>query len=141
MDAVRDKLAELECSKERVLHSIQQEPPALKVESHPNIGKLYRRRVEQLTKLISDENTHEEAASIIRSLIDRIEITPSQKRGYPCVELAGGLAAILEFAVSEQKKPPSERIAVFVGSCWLRGQDLNPRHADYDKIKLNQPDY
>jgi site-specific DNA recombinase len=104
MDAVRDKLVELENSKERVLHSIQQEPPSLKVEPHPNIGQLYRRRVEQLTKFIFDENTREEAASIIRSLIDRIEITPSQKRGHPCVELVGGLAAILELAVSEQKK-------------------------------------
>ena len=104
MDAVRDKLVELENSKERVLHSIQQEPPSLKVEPHPNIGQLYRRRVEQLTKFIFDENTREEAASIIRSLIDRIEITPSQKRGHPCVELVDGLAAILELAVSEQKK-------------------------------------
>ena len=86
-------------------------------ECQPNIGKLYRRRVEQLTKLISDKNTREEAASIIRSLIDRIAITPSQKRGHPCVELAGGLAALLELVVSEQKKPPSKRIAVFVGSC------------------------
>ena len=91
MDTVRDKLVELENSKERTLHSIQREPPSLKVEPHPNIGQLYRRRVEQLTKFIFDKNTREEAASIIRSLIDRIEITPSQKRGHPCVELVGGL--------------------------------------------------
>ena len=104
MDAVRDKLAELENSKERVLQSIQQEPMLLKVEPHPNIGQLYRRRVEHLSKLISDENTQQEAVDIIRSLIDRIEITPSEKRGHPCVELVGGLAAILELAVSEQQK-------------------------------------
>ena len=104
MDAVRDKLAELENSKERVLQSMKQEPASLKVEPHPNIGQLYRRRVEHLTKLMSDENTQQEAADITRSLIDRIEITPSEKRGHPCVELVGGLAAILEFAVSEQQK-------------------------------------
>jgi len=74
------------------------------VEPHPNIGQLYRRRVEHLIKLIADENTQEEAADIIRSLIDRIEITPSEKRGHPGVELVGGLAAILELAVSEQQK-------------------------------------
>ena len=104
MDAVRDKLAELENSKERVLQSIQQEPTSLKVEPHPNIGQLYRRRVENLTKLITDENTQQEAADIIRSLIEKIVITPGQKRGHPCVEIVGGLAAILEFAVSEQQK-------------------------------------
>ena len=104
MDAVRDKLVELENSKEKVLQSIQQEPTLLKVEPHPNIGQLYRRRVEHLTKLISDANTQQEAIDIIRSLIERIVITPGQKRGHPCVELVGGLAAILELAVSEQQK-------------------------------------
>ena len=65
---------------------------------------LLRRRVEQLSNLISDENTQQEAADIIRSLIDKIEITPSKKRGHPCVELVGGLAAILGLAISEQQK-------------------------------------
>jgi hypothetical protein len=45
MGAVRDKLTELENSKERVLQSIQQKPMSLKVEPHPNIGQLYRRCV------------------------------------------------------------------------------------------------
>ena len=104
MDAVRDKLVELENSKEKVLQSIQQEPTLLKVEPHPNIGQLYRRRVEHLTKLMSDANTQHEAIDIIRSLIERIVITPGQKRGHPSVELVGGLAAILKLAVSEQQK-------------------------------------
>ena len=104
MDAVRNKLAELENSKDKVLQSIQQEPTPLKVEPHPNIGKLYRRLVEHLTKILADENTQEEEANIIRALIDRIEITPSEKRGHLYVELISGLVAVLELAVCGQQK-------------------------------------
>ena len=60
--------------------------------------------MEQLTHLLNDESNQQEAVTIIRSLIDRIEITPGEKRGDPKVQLVGGLAAILELAVSEQQK-------------------------------------
>ena len=75
-----------------------------KVEPHPNIGQLYQRRVEKLSDLLNDESSQQEAVTIIRSLIDRIEITPGERRGDPQVQLVGGLAAILELAVSEQQK-------------------------------------
>ena len=42
--------------------------------------------------------------TIIRSLIDQIEITPGEKRGDPQVQLVDGLAAIPELAVSGQQK-------------------------------------
>jgi hypothetical protein len=44
------------------------------------IGQLYQRRVEQLSHLLSNESRQQEAVTIIRSLIDRIEITPGEKR-------------------------------------------------------------
>ena len=42
--------------------------------------------------------------AIIRSLIDQIEITSGEKHCDPQVQLVGGLAAILELAVSKQQK-------------------------------------
>ena len=48
--------------------------------------------------------SREEAISLIRSLIERIDITQGEKRGQPQVQLVGGLAAILEFALDEQQK-------------------------------------
>ena len=60
--------------------------------------------MEQLTHLLNDESNQQEAVTIIRSMIDRIEITPGEKRGNPQVQLVGGLAAILELAVSRQQK-------------------------------------
>ena len=71
---------------------------------HPNIGQLYQRKVSEISQLLSDHASREEAISLIRSLIERIDITPGEKRGQPQVQLVGGLAAILEFAVAKQQK-------------------------------------
>ena len=104
MDTVRQKLSDLEYSKANLLRSIEQDTPPTKVEPHPNMGQLYQRRVEQLNQLLKDESSQLEAITIIRSLIDRIEITPGEKRGDPQIQLIGGLAAILDLAVCGQEK-------------------------------------
>ena len=103
MDTVRKTLALLEISKATILASLEQLAPPVKVNNHHNIGHLYQRRIEQLVKLFSDEDTHQEAVTIIRSLIDRIDITPGENRGKPKVELIGGLAAILQLTISGHK--------------------------------------
>jgi hypothetical protein len=74
------------------------------IEMHPNIGQLYQRKISEISHLLSDQASWEEAISLIRSLIERIDITPGEKRGQPQVQLVGGLAAILEFAVAKQQK-------------------------------------
>ena len=104
MDTVRQKLSDLEYSKANLLRSIEQDTPPTKVEPHPNMGQLYQRRVEQLNQLLKDESSQLQAITIIRSLIDRIEITPGEKRGDPQIQLIGGLAAILDLAVCGQEK-------------------------------------
>ena len=104
LDTVRKTLAQLEISKAMILASLEQVAPPVKVDNHPNIGHLYQRRIEQIVKLFSDEDTQQEAVTIIRSLIDRIDITPGESRGKPKVELIGGLAAILQLTISGHKK-------------------------------------
>ena len=74
------------------------------IEMHPNTGQLYQRKVSEISHLLSDQASREEAISLIRSLIERIDITPGEKRGQPQVQLVGGLAAILEFALAKQQK-------------------------------------
>ena len=87
VDTVREKLSELERSKANIQGLIDQDTPLTKVEAHPNIGQLYQRRVEQLSTLLNDESSQQEAMTFIRSLIDRIEITPGEKRGDPQAQL------------------------------------------------------
>ena len=126
MDTVRQKLSELERSKANIQSLIDQDTPLTKVETHPNIGQLYQRRVEQLSTLLNDESSQQEAMTIIRSLIDRIEITPGEKRGYPQVQLVGGLAAILELAVSKQQKTTIQSDSGFGRVLMVAGAGFEP---------------
>ena len=104
MDAVREKLRHLELTKSTIEKSMEQELTPDNIEMHPNIGQLYQRKVSEINHLLSDQASREEAISLIRSLIERIDILPGEKRGKPQVQLVGGLAAILEFAVAKQQK-------------------------------------
>ena len=104
MDAVREKLRQLELTKSTLKKSMEQDLQPNNIEMHPNIGQLYQRKVNEISQLLSDQASREEAISLIRSLIERIDITPGEKRGQTQVQLVGGLAAILEFAVAKQQK-------------------------------------
>jgi hypothetical protein len=81
-------------------------PPKLRV--HPNLPALYRRKVEHLQEVLSDATTQLEAGEIIRSLIDRIELTPEGDT--LAIKLYGDLAQIIAFsetATGKQKDPVS----------------------------------
>jgi len=67
------------------------------VEVHPNLPQLYRQKVEHLREALADEETRPMATTLIRSLIDRIEVVPGGKRGEANVEIVGGLATVLNF--------------------------------------------
>jgi len=121
MDTVRQKLSELERSKTNIQNLMDQDTTLTNIEPHPNMGQLYQRRVEQLTHLLNEESNQQEAVTIIRSLIDRIEITPGEKRGDPQVQLVGGLAAILELVVSRQQKTTIQLDSGFGGVLMVAG--------------------
>src|SRR4029078_4590292 len=68
---------------------------------HPNLPELYRRTINGLQQMMANESVRPQAMEAIRSLVDRIEIHPGEKRGQCDVLLVGALAHILDFA---QKK-------------------------------------
>jgi site-specific DNA recombinase len=65
---------------------------------HPNMGNIYRQKVESLATALNDEGTRAEAADILRSLIDRITVTPDLETGEPVISLQGNLAGILRLS-------------------------------------------
>jgi site-specific DNA recombinase len=75
-------------------------PPKLRI--HPNLPALYRRKVEQLQEALSQPATQVEASEIIRSLIDRIELTPAG--GTLAIKLYGDLAQIIAFSEASGDK-------------------------------------
>ena len=70
---------------------------------HPNPGAVYRKKVEELETLLEDAAQKDEAMALIRSLIDKIVLTPREEGGLDAV-LHGDLARILALCIcgSEQ---------------------------------------
>ena len=79
--------------------SLNQADPTPKLKIHPNLGELYRRKVSDLETLLQDEDTKPQSTDILRSLIQRIDISAGQRRGHAEVRIFGALASILDFAL------------------------------------------
>jgi hypothetical protein len=64
---------------------------------HPGIAETFRRRIERLTAALSHPDDALEAAEAIREIIDRIVISPGEKRGDLSITLQGELGTILDW--------------------------------------------
>ncbi|ABL71204.1 recombinase family protein [Paracoccus denitrificans] len=96
-----DKLRARKAELQDFLASTDEPPPLL----HPSMALQYRARVQQLYETLQsdDETQRIEAAEIIRSLIDRIVLTPGEDRIE--IDVQGDLAGIL--TLSAQRKNPA----------------------------------
>jgi site-specific DNA recombinase len=93
--ALGDRLSDLERQQETLQARLSEEAPPSTVRLHPRLAELYAEKVQQLAEALNDPGIREEAAEVLRSLIDRIELRPG--RGGRGVEamLHGDLAQIL----------------------------------------------
>lgn len=125
---VRDELRSLEARKRDLERALSASREDSSVEVHPNIGELYAKKVGKLPVLLTDDATRPQAMDIIRSLIDRIEVTEGTERGKPDVVLIGALAAILAFTQNNTAALISEnggRVLLVAGACNLRAHQVS----------------
>jgi site-specific DNA recombinase len=89
-------MAQLEARKEALEAQLAQGED-LKVAIHPNMAGTYRERVASLCIALAHENSHAEAAALIRTLVDRIELAPVVQDGRKTlsITLHGALAGIV----------------------------------------------
>jgi hypothetical protein len=90
--SVRDKLQELDQRWREIV--VELAAGNSTIEIHPNLPDLYRRKVGELRQLLEDDTTRPQAFEIIRSLVNRIEISPGQRRGCCEVVVVGALAQV-----------------------------------------------
>lgn len=64
---------------------------------HPKMGRFYQNEVKRLIRLLNDPKQHHEAADQIRTLIEKVVLTPREEGGL-AVDLHGDLAGILGMA-------------------------------------------
>ena len=105
---VKDKMAALESRKaelEDKLANAEEEPVLI----HPEMGRYYHEQVTALSEALADEAYRTEAVAIIRTLVDKIVLTPAEIEGKKTVviDLQGALAGILSLA-SNAEKPLQE---------------------------------
>ena len=92
-----DRMRELEARQDEIAERLAAAPVDIP-DIHPNIAIVYRRKVERLAEALADPRDRDEAADAIRGLIERIVLTPGEKRGAMDAALHGDLGTILEWA-------------------------------------------
>ena len=71
---------------------------------HPNVTDIYCRKVERLAAALEDAGERDEAAAAVRGLIERIVLTPGEKRGEMHVALHGDCGTALGWAGGRSRK-------------------------------------
>jgi site-specific DNA recombinase len=69
---------------------------------HPNLAEVYRHKVAELNKALDEDASRDEAIELIRTLIERITLTPSKNELQ--INLKGELAGILELCQAGKTK-------------------------------------
>jgi len=116
---VKDDLARVAARREELeamLDGKQEEQVLL----HPQMAGHYRQQVAKLTAVLNDDANRAEAADIIRSLVDRIALTPNRD-GKLDIDLFGDLAGILALAANkdrplDESDPSVQQVKVVAGA-------------------------
>ena len=80
-----------------MLQARRREAPPSIVRLHPRLAEVYAERVQQLETALNDPAIRDEAADVLRSLVDRIELHPRRDGKGVDASLHGDLAQILVF--------------------------------------------
>lgn len=122
------------------LLSTQDEAPVL---LHPNMAKRYQKEVNTLVEALQTKTHTHEAVELIRSLVEKIVLTPNPNKSGFLIDVYGDLAGILNISMSKEAQKPQQeldlkQIRMVVGleplaSSWQLAK-LVPRNAP----RLNQ---
>ena len=102
-----DRLRELEARQDKLTERLSAAPADLP-DIHPNIADIYRRKVASLAEVLDHPEDRDAAATAIRSLIERIMLTPGEKWAEMDTVLHGGLGTILEWAGNGREKTKTD---------------------------------
>ncbi|HEX4077502.1 MAG TPA: recombinase family protein [Rhizomicrobium sp.] len=133
--ALGDRLVELETERDALherLAQSQQDVPDL----HPNIAEHYRRKVEHLVAALASPDVTPDAAEAIRSLVERVTLSPGAKRGEMVMTLHGDLATIVEWTERTAQKSKTDIANSRVSVSVVAGTrtDLNLRSAQVREL-------
>ena len=75
--ALKERMKALETRKAEIMAIMGSAEAPSVVRLHPNVSDVYRRKVAELELALNDDSIKAEAGEILRSLIDRVVLTPN----------------------------------------------------------------
>lgn len=117
-DRIKDRMGQLEARQKQLeaeLSAAPQSNGTLRI--HPKMADTYHTRIKALIERLAEPDSDSDAKEEIRSLIDKIVVTPvptGGKRMTPQLQVHGALAGILSLSLAmkdspNSKKPPANR--------------------------------
>ena len=94
-------LAELELADQEAAETVSPEPELLT----PDLGRVYREKVEQLTAAFEDDALKAQAFEQLRALIEAVVLTPED--GHLVIDLRGELASMLSLCAGTETQKAS----------------------------------
>ncbi|MGH1457244.1 MAG: recombinase family protein [Alphaproteobacteria bacterium] len=85
-------------ARQKEIKAILENSEEIKVMMHPGIAQQYHKEVRGLITSLNTSERRQEAATLIRSLIDKIVLTPDKNKESLIVDLHGDLAGILSIS-------------------------------------------
>jgi len=104
LEGLKERLMAPELVREDSLRAQTSEMPPTSVRLHPRLADVYAEKVQQLETALNDPAIRDEAADVLRSLIDRIELNPRDGGKGVYATLHGALAQILALCVGADGK-------------------------------------
>src|SRR5512144_481996 len=102
---MKQRMAALEAEKAVLQSRLDQLGATPPIRLHPNLSAVYTEKVTRLADALNAPESKAEAGEIIRSLIERIVLTPEGERLK--AELHGDLAGILRLCEGAKREQPS----------------------------------
>ena len=107
---------------------------------HPNMALRYRQEVNALVRSLNDDAHRHEATELIRSLIQKVVLTPDPKSAGLLIDVHGDLAGILNIAVGEAEceELDLKQIRLVVGIPEPVKPTVSPKVAAANRMKALQ---
>ena len=92
---MKEKMMAMNLRREQLEQEVGTDDDTNVIEMHPDLPEQYQRRIQALQDALNHEESRQKAATILRSLIDKIVLIPLEGRGKWDIELHGDIAALL----------------------------------------------
>ncbi len=106
--AVKDK-REANLKRIKELEGLMEDTPEVPPLLHPSMGRHYREQIQKIITRYREKDGRDEVISIIRSLVEKVVITPVRGKPEISVDLYGDIAEILSLATD---KPQSSEVVL-----------------------------